>query len=181
VKEGKTQTFSFTEESNALDFLEEARRFIERTATDPAAWKWVAISLHGALYGFSVAACRGTTNDRVVKVNRSGREQLVTIGDALRLCQDPAVMGTLAIGKALVITDAQKDSVKALTQIFRNRFEHHIPGDWTFFVDDFPPMCRDVLEVIRLLVRDTGHVLLWRNGQSDKFDQLVSECQGFLK
>lgn len=164
-----------------MDFLEEARRFIERAEAQPSAWKWVTISLHGALYGFAVAACRGTTNDRVVKVTRTGREQLVTIGDALRMCQDPIVMGTLAIGKALVMTDSQKESVKALTQIFRNRFEHHIPGDWTFFVDDFPPMCRDVLEVIRRLVRETGHVLLWRDGQSEKFDYLLSECRALLK
>jgi hypothetical protein len=165
-------TFTFTEESNALDYLEESRRFIERTVAAPAAWKWVTIALHGALYGFAICACRGTTNDRVVKKNKYGHEQLISVGQALKLCQ--------VICKALVLTSDQKKSVRELSQIFRNRFEHHTPGSWTFFDDDFRPMCRNVIEVIRLLVRETGHVTLWRPGQGEKFDGLISECIALL-
>lgn len=42
----------FTAETNALDFLEQAGQFIQQTEPDIVAWKWVSLSLHGALYGF---------------------------------------------------------------------------------------------------------------------------------
>jgi hypothetical protein len=47
-----------TEESNALDYLERAAQFIREATADDHAWKWVVISLHGAIYGFAICACK---------------------------------------------------------------------------------------------------------------------------
>ena len=59
-----------TEESNALDYLEKASFFIKQTESDNVAWKWVIISLHGALYGFAICACKGTNPERVIDFKR---------------------------------------------------------------------------------------------------------------
>jgi hypothetical protein len=56
----------FSEESNALDYLEKTVEFIRRVDTNPTDWKWVTLSLHGALYGFMICALKGTDPDRVV-------------------------------------------------------------------------------------------------------------------
>ena len=40
------------------------------------AWKWVIISLHGALYGFAICALKGTNSYRVMK---SGKESSIEI------------------------------------------------------------------------------------------------------
>jgi hypothetical protein len=57
----------FTEETNALDYLERAGEFIKQTESNPSAWKWVILALHGALYGFAIAACKHTDYQSVVR------------------------------------------------------------------------------------------------------------------
>ena len=52
-----------TEETNALDYLERAGSFIVDADQDNFAWKWVVLALHGALYGFAIAACKGTNEN----------------------------------------------------------------------------------------------------------------------
>ena len=39
-----------SEEINAIDYLYRANSFINQTEKDRTAWKWVVISLFGALY-----------------------------------------------------------------------------------------------------------------------------------
>jgi len=56
----------FTEEDNALDYLEKASFYISQTEKDKKSWKWVILCLHGALYGFSICAIKGTNPDRVI-------------------------------------------------------------------------------------------------------------------
>ncbi|MBW2608304.1 MAG: hypothetical protein JRD05_11785 [Deltaproteobacteria bacterium] len=66
MKTVKAKFLRVSEEINALDFLEKAGRFILETENNPLAWKWVTISLHGALYGFAICACKGTNPERVI-------------------------------------------------------------------------------------------------------------------
>lgn len=58
-------------ESNALDYLKKAVDFISLTESDPIAWKWVAMGLHGALYGFAILACKGTTSYNVIENSKT--------------------------------------------------------------------------------------------------------------
>ncbi len=54
-----------TEEINALDYLEKASYYIRETEVDVYAWKWVILALFGALYGFAICACKGSSPDWV--------------------------------------------------------------------------------------------------------------------
>src|SRR5713226_10232985 len=67
----------FTEESNALDYLEKALRFIKAAADHPLAWKWVILSVHGALYGFMICTLKGTDPDNVCTTTNAGHVKLI--------------------------------------------------------------------------------------------------------
>lgn len=55
----KSKYIKFTEESNSIDYLEKACFYIQSIKTKPTNWKWVILSLHGALYGFMICALFG--------------------------------------------------------------------------------------------------------------------------
>ena len=78
-----------SEETNALDYLEKAARFIRETEQNRLAWKWVVLALHGALYGFAICACQGTNYENVTVRTKSGELKLIPFGKALDRCQDP--------------------------------------------------------------------------------------------
>jgi hypothetical protein len=46
----------FTEEANALNYLEKTISFIKNTEGNPLDWKWVMLAIHGALYSFMICA-----------------------------------------------------------------------------------------------------------------------------
>jgi len=84
---------TLTEETNALDYLERAGQFITEADTNPSAWKWVVLALHGALYGFAIAACKGTNYETVIRKTKRGAEHLISLDEALTKCADPALHG----------------------------------------------------------------------------------------
>ena len=47
------------EVENAIDYLEQSAKFFE-DVENPHRFKWLMISLHGALYGFGICAIKGT-------------------------------------------------------------------------------------------------------------------------
>jgi hypothetical protein len=141
-----------TEEINALDFLEKGYYFIKQTELDKIAWKWVIISLHGALYGFAVCACKGTSSDNVIKNNR-----LINFDEALKKCQDKNIMHMTCNSKYLKLSDQQKWSIKKLKKEFRNNFEHYIPTSWSIEIHGMPRIILDVLDVIKFLSLETGN------------------------
>jgi len=69
MKTIKTKYLKLTEEINALDFLEKAGQFIIETGENSLAWKWVMLSLHGAIYNFAICACKGTDPENVINFN----------------------------------------------------------------------------------------------------------------
>lgn len=52
---------------NAIDYLEKAA-FYFNNRDDNYWFKWLMISLHGALYGFGVCAVKGISNERVLEL-----------------------------------------------------------------------------------------------------------------
>lgn len=55
------------EVENAIDYLEKAAYYY-RNREDKQWFKWIMISLHGALYGFGICAIKGTNpSDRILK------------------------------------------------------------------------------------------------------------------
>lgn len=75
----KEQWLRLSEEKNAIDYLEKAAFFIKESSANHNQWKWVIIGLHGALYGFAIAACRGTDSRSVL--TKKGR--LISFWQAL--------------------------------------------------------------------------------------------------
>ena len=69
-----TDEWVLDEKSNAIDYLEKAVRFLLEVDKDKWALKWIAMSIHGALYGFGVCVVCGIsseTNDfNVVRTSR---------------------------------------------------------------------------------------------------------------
>ena len=61
------------EETNAIDYLVKADSYIKEAETSDIAWKWVTIALHGALYGFAIAASSGTDSRDVTEKNGKRR------------------------------------------------------------------------------------------------------------
>jgi hypothetical protein len=79
----KDRWLTFTEETNALDYLNRAAQFIRETATDDDAWKWVVIALHGSLYGFAICACKGTDYHNVTYPAKRAGRKLLSFGAAI--------------------------------------------------------------------------------------------------
>jgi hypothetical protein len=169
-----------TEETNALDFLERAAEFIRFTESDRKAWKWVVLALHGALYGFAIAACKGTTHEIVIRRTKKGEERLISLDDALKMCQDERWMSTLITGQALNLTDSQKESIRKLKKTLRNNFEHYVPRGWSIEIHGLPRIAIDVLDVVRFLAVDTGRYQQLNQSQRRKVKSIVFQSKRLL-
>jgi len=171
----------FTEETNALDFLDKAARFIVEAQVDRKAWKWVVLCLQGALYGFAVCACRGTNYEDVVVRNKKGEEKLISFDKALEMCQNPSVMGTLFTSRVLDLSKSQKDSIRRLKKELRNNFEHYIPRGWSIEIHGMPKIAIDVLDVVRFLAVETGTYIHLNQAQMKKVKSHVYQSKRLLK
>lgn len=58
---------------NAIDFLEKST-FYFNNKEDRYWFKWLMISLHGALYGFGVCAVKGISTERVLSFKKSNKK-----------------------------------------------------------------------------------------------------------
>jgi len=173
---------TITGESNALDCLEQAHHYIGQVERNPLAWKWVILTLHGALYGFAISVCRGTSPDHVTYQTKKGR-RLISFDQALSRCQDPHHKGMLLYGQPLKLTKQQRQSISDLKNLFRNQFEHFIPTFLGIEVHGFPQMALDVLDVIRFLALESGTYidLSLSQSQKKKIKSLVFQSKRLLK
>jgi hypothetical protein len=171
---------SFTEETNALDYLERAAHFVREATTDDTAWKWVIIALHGSLYGFAICACKGTDYKNVTYKTKSGHRRLISFGEALEACQDPKRMRMTVMSKPLVLSDDQRAAIKKLQESLRNPFEHYIPMSWYIELHGMPTLAIHCLEVIRFLALETGNYTILSSKQHERIEALVSESISVL-
>jgi hypothetical protein len=180
VKRVRPKSLTLTEETNALDYLERARQFITETDTNPRAWKWVVLALHGALYGFAIAACKGTDYQTIVRKTKRGAEHLISLDEALTLCANPTWMGTLHGGLALTLTDSQKDSIRRLKKTLRNNFEHYVPGVWSIEIHGLPQISMDILDVISFLAVGTFRYQHLNQSQRRRVKSIVYQSKKHL-
>jgi len=168
---------TLNEETNALDYLELAADFIKKTPDNVNAWKWVVISLHGALYGFAVAAARGTDYENILRKNG----YLLGFWKVLNKCQDPNHMKMLVNSKHLELTDSQSYSINMLVKRLRNKFQHFKPREWSIEIHGMPQIAIDVLEVIRFLSRETHTYINLSRREERLVDKLITESIEFVK
>jgi len=142
----------FDEQTNALDYLEKSYSFLQILEQNPQNWKWVIITLHSALYGFAISACKGTNYESVVTKTKRGHERLIDFDEALRRSQDPTWMRVNINYEVFEFSLSQKESIRKLHKVFRNNFEHFIPTSWLIEIHGMPIIILDCLEVIRLLI-----------------------------
>ena len=171
----------FTEEDNALDYLEKVSFHISHTEKDKKSWKWVILSLHGALYGFAICAIKGTNPDRVTYTTKKGKVKLISFDDALNRCQDHQWMRMYGHSKALVLTDNQKWSIDKLKKEFRNKFEHYQPLAWSIEIHGMPQIAIHVLDVIRFLAIDSGNIFHSSQNKQRKIKSLIFQSKKVLK
>jgi hypothetical protein len=171
----------FTAETNALDFLERAGKFIQQTESDIKAWKWVILALHGALYGFTICACRSTSLENIIHRTKKGVEQLITLDEALLICQDRQWMGTLYGGKSLMLTENQKESIGIFKKTLRNNFEHFMPKGWSIEVHGLPSISMDILDVIRFLSVETFRYQHLTQTQRRRIKSIIFQSKRYLK
>ena len=173
----KEKWLRMSEEKNAIDYLEKTAFFIRNAAENYNDWKWVIIGLHGALYGFAIAACQGTDSRSVS--TKKGR--LIGFWQALDRCQDSNHMKMLIHSKHLILTEKQKESIESLTSVFRNEFEHFKPKGWSIEIHGMPEIAIDVLEVIRFLALETNTYVYLDENDRNLVEQLIDNSIGMLK
>ncbi len=142
----------FDELSNALDYLEKCFSFLKTVEQEPQNWKWVIITLHSALYGFAIAACKGMNSESVIARTKRGHEKLIDFDKALKRCQDPAWMRVNINYEEFKFSPCQIKSIRKLHKVLRNNFEHFTPKSWSIELHYLPDMVYDCFEVIRLLI-----------------------------
>lgn len=173
----KEKWLRLSEEKNAIDYLGKAAFFIKSVSENYNDWKWVIIGLHGALYGFAIAACRGTDSRSVV----TKRGRLISFWQALKRCQDPNNMKMLIHSKHLILTENQKESIEAFKSVFRNEFEHFKPKGWSIEIHGMPEIAIDVLEVIRFLALETNTYVHLNEDDRNLVEQLIENSIVVLK
>lgn len=171
----------FSEESNALDYLDKAVEFIHRAETNPPDWKWVILALHGAIYGFMICALKGTDPDRVTFEVRPDEKRLISFVKALEWCQDPKRMTMTTESKALCLSAEQKRSLDLIQGHFRNAFVHYQPALWSIELHGMPPVVVDALEIVRFLSLETGNYIHLTFEQREHIRSLVAETTDFLR
>ena len=140
-----------SEETNALDHLRKVSFFAHQTESDEWAWKWLSISLHGALYGFSISVAKGTDSLSVVK-----NGHLIPIWEALNICKELSERNLLIQSSKLVITNKQNDAIKLMTSVLRNEFMHFQPKSWSISLLGLPNMVINIVSVIHWLALESG-------------------------
>ncbi len=152
MKTISAQWIRFDEQTNALDYLEKCFSFLKTVEHEPQNWKWVIITLHSAIYGFAVSACKGMNSDSVITKTKSGHERLIDFDEALKRCQDPTWMLVNINYEEFKFSSSQLKSIRKLHKVLRNNFEHFTPKSWSIELHYLPDMVYDCLEVIRLLI-----------------------------
>ena len=169
-----------TEETNAVDYLERAVRFIRETEQSQLAWKWVVLALHGALYGFAICACQGTNYENVTVRTKKGLK-LISFDKALERCQDPNCMGMLIGSRSLALSGSQSESIRLLKNELRNKMEHYVPSGWSIEIHGMPQIAIDTLDVIRFLAVDTHTYIHLKQTQIKRIKSCVFQSKKLLK
>ncbi len=150
----------YDERTNALDYLEKCYNFIKTVEKERQNWKWVIITLHSAIYGFAISACRGTNYQSVIIKTPKGHEILIDFDEAMKRCQDTRWMMVNTDYKLFKLSPQQKESLRSLHKVFRNNFEHFTPKSWSIEIHDMPIMILDCLEILKYLVINSD--VAWR-------------------
>ncbi|MDR4318407.1 Uncharacterised protein [Niallia circulans] len=169
------EVYRSDELENAIDFLEQAAVFYKDNESNHR-FKWVCISLHGALYGFAVCNVRGTNpSDRVLVESKREKKyyerDLKGIGGVLKLCQNKDML-TTEFGKVLELKENQRLSIDLLKK-YRDDFSHFKPSGYSI-IGSLDEVVLPVLEVIYFLAIESNNVLYSSRNQRERIIQAIN-------
>ena len=151
-----TKYAEFTEESNALDYLEKTLDFIKTAVGNPVEWKWVVLAIHGALYGFMICTLKGTDPDNVCATTKAGHVKLIDFRAARKRCQQPEFTSVSGFTNVLRLTHNEDLALDMIHNDFRNQFLHYRPTLWSIEVTGMPFVIDLGLDVLRKVALDMG-------------------------
>jgi len=166
------------ERTNALDNLEMCD-YVLRTLPDPIRWKWAIITLHQALYGFAVAAVKGTDALSVLKNPADLNSHLISIWEAVRRTKDQSYIGPS--GQPLVISKEEEHAIERLVNEFRNGFEHFAPTGWSIEVSGMSRILAHILRVIQGIAIGTHALRFYDINEERRLHEALSRVASVLQ
>ena len=156
---------------------------LDQTAKDIAAWKWAVIATHSALQ--SAIACHFTSLGNHFLVAKQDDAEAWLKSHENGTSYPEMMMESFLnlyyklkyneiLGFKFVPHGTQGRSVKMIN-IFRNKFVHFLPKDWSIEVSGLPNMCKDCLNVIQEI---NEHTLHWQlnDDQQSSLSDLMTGC-----
>lgn len=166
---------------NAIDYLEQAAYYYQNKSYKHR-FKWLMISLHGALYSFGVCAVKGTSPKRVIKRQKK-KEKIIKdaglysdLADEIRepsisyfasklddvwtvinKCKDPDYMNQFVNSRVLEVNEIQKVAIDKLID-YRNEFAHFKPAGRVIIGDLDKDIVKPVVDVIEYLALESNNV-----------------------
>jgi hypothetical protein len=166
----------FTEEQNAVDYLEKAYGALLRVPHSPEEWKWVVIGLPGALYGFAICALKGTNWENVTE---GPRKRLIRFDQALKRCQRIDSMRFYIQSRPLQLTADQSGAIRFLKRV-RDQIEHYVPKAWSIEAHDLTVSTIEALDVVHFLAVGSGNVRL-QLSQRQRVEALTAKGKRLLQ
>lgn len=168
----------FDEKSNTYDSLEKLNLFLGKVKNEPNFWKWSIIALHNSLYGAMILSLQGSHPDRVSKfpigkktiysTNSDGKpiplvvenRKLIDFLEAFKRIQKDKFMKMNVGSKVFKSEFRHQEAIRALNNIFRNKFLHFIPLSWSIEIWGLNSLVNDCLEIIEFCLLKSSNVLL---------------------
>lgn len=159
---------------NAIDYLEKVLLYLR--SADPFGWKWVVLSLFGALYGCLIAVLK--RNDPVAVLRTDGR--LLSFPEALKRATREKHMKWLVHSTPLTISVQERRAIDLVHKVFRNSFVHFIPRTWMIELSGVRQLTGCIIDVIDRLVNETGNFPSYKN-KAEKVNEIVSHIRNRIR
>lgn len=194
--------YTIDELENAIDYLEQASEYY-KDKEEKHRFKWMMISLHGALYGFGVCAIKGSRSlENVTKsINGNSKKfqkkklelesifnefdidfeemtkinlaKLISIWDVLDRCKSEEYMMKYTYSKVLNITADQEHAINKLIE-YRNQFAHFKPSTYGIVGNYEKDIVFPVVKVIKFLSLESNNVNYFKAGMKERVIDSIS-------
>jgi len=167
------------EKESAIDSLVMATKFLKSVNSDVYHWKWVTIALHNALYGFMVCALNKANPDNVCRYDKKNKKYthwLISFETALKRVQSSNHITGYVGAKPIRLTNEQAQSIKVLTKLLRNNFEHFVPMGWSIEISGMPGIIHSIAEIIDDVAFETG-TAFWEEYQVVEIKNTLKELK----
>jgi hypothetical protein len=182
--------FRIDEETNAVDSIVRASRFVTET-DDPMRWKWVILGIDHALYMFCIIALTNTDYSRVLKpikcsnpnckkesaldgirdadwkcphcstdLSKIARENLIGFDEAISRIQSESWMRQFVISQRRQFTKDEIEMLKRLHRYLRNQIQHFVPCLSSIEVKYIKQAINVGIDIIEFLSLHSGNVHL---------------------